>query len=304
MHYANLIYLFLRKNIGGVIFLSILIYLLCRYKVSILNIIISCYVLYFVFYLLSSDHSLYSLHGYKKRSKIPSDIYTYWHSEKIPNTVKKCIQSWRKHCPGYTIHIINKKNIDTYALGIKLNPHITSEAFFSDMIRLHVLAERGGIWMDASVYLNKSLDWVHGYQSSTKCEFIGYDQKPYNNYSKVESWFFACIKNSRFVNDWKTEFFSIQNYKSIPDYIKEIESHGIDLNHLSNKEYLSVYVSSNKLLQRPHSYKIEVLDGNGPLSLYMVMVYPFYPLFYKEPVVKYVSLTRNIMEYTCLYEFI
>ena len=27
-------------------------------------------------------------------------------------------------------------------------------------------------------------------------------------------------------------------------------------------------------------------------------------LFYKEPVVKYVSVTRNIMEYTCLYEFI
>ena len=295
-HVSYLVYLFLYKNIGSLLFILTLIYILVRYGMSVVGILLCCYLGHFFFLMSTADFSLYELHGKKKKSKSPCDIYTYWHSHDMPYTVKKCIRSWRRLCPTYTIHIITKKNLERYAPGITQHKHIPSPAFLSDMIRLHVLSERGGIWMDASVYLNDNLDWVHGYQTSTDCEFIGYDQKPWNTYKKVESWFFACIPHSTFVHDWKTEFYRIQTYPSIASYIRRAETKGVALNHLSNKEYLSVYVASDTLLQKPHTYQLQVLDGNGPLSLRCMFLYPFYPLFYREPVVKYISSTRTMMD--------
>ena len=39
-----------------------------------------------------------------------------------------------------------------------------SLARISDVLRLHALAEHGGIWMDATIICTASLSWVHSIQ--------------------------------------------------------------------------------------------------------------------------------------------
>jgi hypothetical protein len=238
-------------------------------------------------------------------SKIPRVIYTYWHSKEVPNTVQKCIDSWKRHCPTYTIHLITKDTIDKY-MDTSLLHHSLGQAFLSDMIRLHVLADKGGIWMDASVYLNEPLDWVHSYQVHTDCELVGYEQFPRDQIvsNRVESWFFACIPRSPFMLAWKKEFFRVQRYRSVDVYIASLIKKGVKLDHLPDSNYLCVYASSQQILQKGGPYELQLLDGNGPLSMICMVTYPFYPLFYKEPVIKYISLTRKIMESSGLYRLL
>ena len=46
----------------------------------------------------------------QKKWNVPKKIWTF-HSEKMTNTIKRCISGWRKHHPTYEIIILTKLNI-------------------------------------------------------------------------------------------------------------------------------------------------------------------------------------------------
>ena len=71
----------------------------------------------------------------------------------------KCIDSWKKHCPEYEIIEWNESNFD-----IKCNDfcRTMSEqkkwAFLTDYVRLKIIYENGGVYLDTDVQIIKSLD--------------------------------------------------------------------------------------------------------------------------------------------------
>lgn len=95
-----------------------------------------------------------------RESLIPQKIHYCWFGGKdLPEFLQKCIQSWRQVCPDYEIIEWNEKNYD-------VNRHrFTREAyekkkygFVTDMARLDILYENGGIYLDTDVTLLQSLD--------------------------------------------------------------------------------------------------------------------------------------------------
>lgn len=91
---------------------------------------------------------------------IPKIIHYCWFGGKEkPKFVKKCIKSWKKYCPDYEIREWNESNSN-----LEINNYVKEAyqakkwAFVSDVIRLHVLAECGGFYMDTDVELVKSLN--------------------------------------------------------------------------------------------------------------------------------------------------
>lgn len=91
---------------------------------------------------------------------IPKIIHYCWFGEKtLPDFLKKCIWSWREMCPDYRIVEWNEKNYN-------VNKHkYTKEAFekgkysfVTDVARLDILYENGGIYLDTDVTLLKNLD--------------------------------------------------------------------------------------------------------------------------------------------------
>lgn len=93
---------------------------------------------------------------------IPKKIHYCWFGgEKLPNSVKKNIESWRKYCPDYEIIQWNESNFDINSNKFVREAYkAKSWAFVSDYIRLKVVYDIGGIYLDTDVEIIKSPDFL------------------------------------------------------------------------------------------------------------------------------------------------
>lgn len=171
----------------------------------------------------------------KRSSRIPKIIWSYWHDhDTMPDVVKKCIESWKTQCPDWDIRVLSEKDTPKYRHSSD------SHQRHSDFVRLDLLNKHGGVWLDASVYLNESLDWLDEYDDK---ELIGY----YSNYEyHIESWFLAAPKGSQFIKDWHDEFMKYNDYETVEEYLKN-EFKDVDYSHLGDGNYLLVYAPVLKL---------------------------------------------------------
>ena len=91
---------------------------------------------------------------------IPKEIHYCWfgYGEKS-ELVKKCIESWMKYCPDCKIIEWNESNYDvTKNLYMYQAYQAKRWGFVSDVARLDIIYENGGIYFDTDVELIKSID--------------------------------------------------------------------------------------------------------------------------------------------------
>lgn len=92
---------------------------------------------------------------------IPKIIHYCWFGgkEKL-ELARKCIQSWKKHCPDFQIQEWNEQNFDiTQAPQYVLDAYAAGRwAFVTDYVRLKALVDQGGVYMDTDVELIRPLD--------------------------------------------------------------------------------------------------------------------------------------------------
>ena len=110
----------------------------------------------------------------KEDMSIPKVIHYCWFGKgEMPQLAKKCIKSWKKHCPDYEIICWNEDNFD-----LSQNRYIQEAyqakkwAFVSDYARLKLVYDHGGIYLDTDVEIIKPMDALlenHG--------FMGFDEK-------------------------------------------------------------------------------------------------------------------------------
>lgn len=91
---------------------------------------------------------------------IPKVIHYCWFGKgKMPPIAEKCIKSWKKYCPDYEIICWNEDNFDISRNKYAKEAYDAKKwAFVSDYVRLKVLYDEGGIYMDTDVELIKPLD--------------------------------------------------------------------------------------------------------------------------------------------------
>jgi len=110
---------------------------------------------------------------------IPKIIHYCWFGETpLPEKAQKCVASWKKYCPDYEIREWNESNVDFSKCPQYVQDayHAKKFAFASDYIRLKVLYENGGFYMDTDVELIKSLD-----QFLTDNAVIGFENDDFVN---------------------------------------------------------------------------------------------------------------------------
>lgn len=83
--------------------------------------------------------------------------------EQMPTIVKRCYQSVRHWAADYEIRLITDENWKEYVtlpehIITKYQRGIISFTHFSDILRLALLVQHGGIWMDATVLLTGAMD--------------------------------------------------------------------------------------------------------------------------------------------------
>lgn len=91
-------------------------------------------------------------------------VYICWLQgiENAPDLVQNCYQSAKYHIKDKKIVVITSENYSEYVnlpgfIIEKWKKGIISNAHFSDILRLELLIEHGGIWLDSTVYLTDDL---------------------------------------------------------------------------------------------------------------------------------------------------
>lgn len=88
-------------------------------------------------------------------NQIPKVIHYCWFGGNPKSEIiLKCISSWKKFCPEYQIVEWNEQNFDVNAIPFMRDAYRAKKwAFVSDVARLKILYEHGGIYMDTDVEL-------------------------------------------------------------------------------------------------------------------------------------------------------
>lgn len=91
---------------------------------------------------------------------IPKVIHYCWFGgEPLSASMKKCMATWKKYCPDYEIVRWDEKNYDVYKYKYMKQAYESGKwAFVSDVARIDILYEYGGIYLDTDVELIKNLD--------------------------------------------------------------------------------------------------------------------------------------------------
>lgn len=91
---------------------------------------------------------------------IPKIIHYCWFGEKkMSPFLEKCIESWREKCPDYEIKCWNQDNFDVGKYKYTKQAFESGKfGFVTDLARLDILEEYGGVYLDTDVTLLKSLD--------------------------------------------------------------------------------------------------------------------------------------------------
>jgi len=189
---------------------------------------------------------------------VPKIIWAFWEGT-MPPLVCRCFQEFRKKNPGYLMVVMNKRNVTRYtppdlATHPRTNDRIQR---FADAVRLHVLAEYGGFWLDASIILQSSLNVFVGKMTTANAEFFGYTigsahdtPGDYTQAPVVENWFLGCTKGSAFMQAWRDEFMRMNNFKSVRAYVRSVEGEGVDLSRMNRRlvHYLASHVSARRVM--------------------------------------------------------
>ena len=204
---------------------------------------------------------------------IPKKIWTYWDKKEIPEFVKNCIDTWKKHNSEFEIIIVNNNNLKSYLpeLDIQNLKHVSNPAHLSDIIRIHIISKYGGIWSDASNLCLKSYEYVIEKQKQKNLDFVGFyiDGTTTDNmkdYPVIENWFFAAPPNSPMINDWKDKLMESQKYEKKQDYLDYLQKN-TDFQKI-DPDYLWMHCALQNILQNnKDKYKFEVEKAEeGPFK--------------------------------------
>jgi Capsular polysaccharide synthesis protein/Sulfotransferase family len=134
-------------------------------------------------------------------SSVPRILWMYWHQgwNNAPAIVQKCAESWLKRNPSWVINFLTAENLDE---AIKIPDFYKDKCeiplpALSDVIRIHLLTQYGGVWADASTWCVRPLDeWL--YKVTADTGFFAYALPAPGR--PLSTWFIAASPQHQFMN--------------------------------------------------------------------------------------------------------
>ena len=140
---------------------------------------------------------------------IPKKLHYCWFGgNPKPELAQICIKSWKKHCKGYEIIEWNEDNYDLSKAPLYVRQAYEAKkwAFVTDFVRLQVVYEHGGIYVDTDVELRKRPDSLLKHQA-----FFGFESPLY----VATGVGFGAVKGSPIVKEL------MEDYEHIPFVLED-----------------------------------------------------------------------------------
>lgn len=207
---------------------------------------------------------------------IPERIWTYWNAEIPDAMVRQCIDNWRAQCPGFEVLVLNGRNLADHVPAHDLPPtfsdlHPTKQ---SDWVRLYVVRHYGGYWLDATILLTGSLQWMDDAKQASQAEFTGFYLEGYTRdtaFPVIESWAFCAPAHSPFVTAWQEEFNRALIEKGTEAYLAEIrasEDGKALLQGIPDPAYLLIHVTAQKVLRNANAFQLALFKAEDTAFFY------------------------------------
>ena len=106
--------------------------------------------------------------------------------------------------PDHEVHFLDGSNASDYVPEYSSWNSRLAPQHKADLLRLYLVYRFGGIWMDSSILLGRTLDWLHEWASTNNLDFVGFRNEELESGANpiVENWFFAASKGHPFVERW------------------------------------------------------------------------------------------------------
>ena len=239
----------------------------------------------------------------KNRKAIPKIIWAFWDSKEMPELVKICINNWKELHPDFEINILNNETIHTFLPNFpKLKDF--NPVFKSDLLRLSLLKEYGGIYLDASVFLNQRLDQYISFYIENNLDLLVFSSEGHPNdkkYPITENWFIISEKNNLFIEKrlfYVTEVFLSNDFES---YFKNNETRKMAYNSVNEtkRDYFFSYMASQLVMREITNTTIGFLDStkNG-------FFYNYYFKFNYEKIAKFLLLQTKYSRFPSIIKLI
>lgn len=131
-------------------------------------------------------------------------IWTAWlqGEASLPPLARRCIDSWRTMNPGWDVRVLDAVTAKPFLQHVDVPPHrlaVLPIQKQSNILRMRLLTEQGGVWADATTLCLKPLDaWLPG------CMDAGFfcfrDPGPDR---LVANWFLASDQGNRLATLWR-----------------------------------------------------------------------------------------------------
>ena len=207
---------------------------------------------------------------------IPKIIWAYWHSQDRPPLVQRCLRNWESYNPDFRIEVLHAGNIKDFIPAGMLPGNFSqlTQQKQADWLRLALLHLHGGIWLDASIFLTKSLEWVLREQADSGAEYVGFYLEGFTTslqHPVIENWCMAASPGSRFIHKWLEEFTGAIADGTGQAYLDRLKALGIYEKTLqkNNKPlYLLMHVTGQRIVQASDSYRLSVLKAEDSAFFY------------------------------------
>lgn len=131
--------------------------------------------------------------------RVPRKIWMYWAQgwESAPPLVLLCRDSWIEKNPGWEVVVLDESNINDYAtVAIARNGKNIPHAAYSDIVRMQLLAQHGGVWADATLLCAAPLDsWL---PRVLKEGFFAFEKSK----TTLASWFLVAEEGNTLIRRW------------------------------------------------------------------------------------------------------
>ncbi|MCF0124149.1 MAG: hypothetical protein HUJ68_00020 [Clostridia bacterium] len=169
------------------------------------------------------EHWLMKRYGFVLNKKVPDSnepynpdnapIWVFWWDgfDRAPDLVKKCLSYMQSNRKKHPIIMIDKNNFSNYVtipdyIIKKVKKNEITLTHFSDILRVNLLYEKGGLWADSTVFFAKEIS-----SEIFTREFFSIRIKSLNNFSVTDyqwSGFFIATPSKTQLMYFMKEFFN------------------------------------------------------------------------------------------------
>lgn len=219
-----------------------------------------------------------------KNLHIPKKIWTYW-SGKRSACAEACLAALKDLNRDFEIITLDDSNISDYLPSLPPLPNDLPVQLVSDFIRLSLLENYGGIWIDRSVIVTESLSWVIDKAAENNVETICFYNESPKVYKKdhsrpiIENGFIAATKGSRFISSWlnnyrdcilsghwETYYRNAENYAELSENFLEEDD--------NTMSYFSCYLAAQQTMLDSKNYQLLLINAEDDYYFYYYKTKP------------------------------